>query len=60
MTAFTESIVEKAALAWFESLGWSIRHGLEFAPGEPGAGRGNGVSRNAVRSTHVGKPDVGL
>jgi len=60
MTAFTESIVEQAALAWFESLGWSIRHGLEIAPGEPGAGRENGVSRNVVRSTDVGKLDMGL
>src|SRR3989338_1312116 len=37
--AFTESIVEQAALAWLESLGWSVRHGLEIAPGEPGAER---------------------
>jgi len=33
-TAFTESVVEDAALAWFESLGWSIKHGPEIAPGE--------------------------
>ncbi len=41
MTArsFTESIVEQAALAWLESLGWSVRHGLEIAPGEPSAER---------------------
>jgi len=40
MTArFTESVVEEAALAWLESLGWSIRLGLEVAPGEPGAER---------------------
>jgi len=41
MTArsFTESLVEQAALAWLESLGWSVRHGLEIAPGEPGAER---------------------
>ena len=31
---FTESIVEQAALAWFESVGWSVRHGAEIAPGE--------------------------
>jgi type I restriction enzyme R subunit len=36
---FTESIVEQAALAWFESLGWAVRHGLEIAPGEPAAER---------------------
>mgnify|MGYP001558618704 CR=1 FL=1 len=31
---FTESIVEQAALAWLESLCWSVRHGLEIAPGK--------------------------
>jgi type I restriction enzyme R subunit len=39
MTAFTESIVEQAALAWLESLGWRVTHGLEIAPGEPEAER---------------------
>ena len=39
MSGFTESIVEQAALAWFESLGWSVSHGLDIAPGEPGAER---------------------
>ena len=36
---FTESIVEQAALAWFESVGWSVRHGAEIAPGELAAER---------------------
>ena len=27
-----ESVVEQAALAWLESLGWSIAHGPEIAP----------------------------
>lgn len=31
---FTESIVEEATLAWLESLGWSVTHGLKIAPGE--------------------------
>ncbi len=35
MTAFTESVVEHAALAWLESVGWSVRRGAEIAPGEP-------------------------
>jgi type I restriction enzyme R subunit len=30
----TEWVVEQAALAWFESIGWSVRHGAEIAPGE--------------------------
>ncbi len=34
MTAFTESVVEQAALAWLESVGWIIRNGAEIAPGE--------------------------
>jgi len=34
LQGFTESIVEQTALAWLESLGWSIKHGLEIAPGE--------------------------
>ena len=39
MSAFTESIVEQAALAWLEGAGWRIRHGAEIAPGEPAAER---------------------
>ncbi len=37
----TESVVEKAALAWLESVGWSVRNGAEIAPGESGAERGD-------------------
>jgi type I restriction enzyme R subunit len=39
MDSFTESTIEQAALAWFESVGWSIRHGTEIAPGELAAER---------------------
>ncbi|MFY9609640.1 MAG: type I restriction endonuclease subunit R [Blastocatellia bacterium] len=39
MSIFTESIVEKAALAWLEGVGWQIRNGAEIAPGEPAAER---------------------
>jgi len=35
----TESVVEQAALAWFESVGWSIKNGAEIAPGELAAER---------------------
>ena len=31
---FTESVVEDAALAWLENLGYTIKHGPEIAPGE--------------------------
>jgi type I restriction enzyme, R subunit len=34
MSDFTESVVEDAALAWLESLGYAIKHGPEIAPGE--------------------------
>jgi type I restriction enzyme R subunit len=33
----TESVIEQAALAWIQSVGWSIRNGAEIAPGEPAA-----------------------
>jgi type I restriction enzyme, R subunit len=33
MSHFTESVVERAGLAWLEGLGWSVRHGAEIAPG---------------------------
>ena len=39
MTTFTESTVEDAALAWLESLGWSVTHGPDIAPDTPGAER---------------------
>jgi len=38
-SAFTESVVEDAALEWLRAIGWSLRHGLDIAPGEPGAER---------------------
>ncbi|MGH8590152.1 MAG: type I restriction endonuclease, partial [Gammaproteobacteria bacterium] len=38
-TAFAESVVEDAALAWLESAGWSVHSGAEIAPGEPAAER---------------------
>ncbi len=34
MPGFTESVVEDAALAWLESLGYAVKHGPEIAPGE--------------------------
>ena len=36
---FTESVVEEAALAWLEGLGYAVRHGPDIAPGEPAAER---------------------
>ena len=37
--SFTESVVEQAALAWLESLGWSVAHGPDIAPDTTGAER---------------------
>ncbi len=37
----TESVVEEAALAWLESVGWRIRNGAEIAPGGLAAERDN-------------------
>ena len=37
MSSFTESIVEDAALAWLESLGYEVLHGPEIAAGESGS-----------------------
>ncbi len=39
MSGFTESVVEQAALAWFKSARWSVKNGVEIAPGEPAAER---------------------
>ena len=34
MEPFTESAVKQAALAWLESVSWSVRYGVEITPGE--------------------------
>ncbi len=39
MTAFTESVVEEAALAWLEAIGWQIAHGPDIAPDMPAGER---------------------
>ena len=39
MSGFTESEVEEAALAWLKSLGYSVLHGPDIAPGELAAER---------------------
>jgi type I restriction enzyme R subunit len=35
----TESVVEQAALAWLESVGWRVVHGADIAPDAPDAER---------------------
>ncbi len=39
MIAFTESVVEDAALAWLEGIGWRVAHVLDIAPDTPRAER---------------------
>jgi len=34
MPAFTESVVESAALAWLDGIGWTVKNGAEIAPGQ--------------------------
>ncbi|VVM08174.1 type I restriction endonuclease subunit R [Methylacidimicrobium tartarophylax] len=41
MTAFTESTVEEASLAWLKAIGWRIAHGPEIAPDTSAAERRN-------------------
>src|SRR5215207_6315767 len=36
MSNFTESVVEEAALAWLEALGYALAYGPEIGCGEPG------------------------
>ncbi|MBK9116695.1 MAG: hypothetical protein IPM22_14000 [Betaproteobacteria bacterium] len=36
MTAFTESVVEEAALAWLQAAGWQVRNGADIAPEQLG------------------------
>ena len=35
----TESMVEEAAIGWYEELGYAVLPGLQLAPGEPTAER---------------------
>jgi type I restriction enzyme R subunit len=44
----TESIVEDAALAWLEALGYQVLHGPDIAAGEPGAERSDPNYRDVV------------
>ncbi|NSW82200.1 MAG: type I restriction endonuclease subunit R [Syntrophothermus sp.] len=60
--SFTESIVEQAALAWLESLGYTVKFGPSIAPGEPEAERtdyGQVVLEERLRQALAGlNPDV--
>jgi type I restriction enzyme R subunit len=47
-TTFTESVVEDAALAWLEALGYAVLHGPDVAAGQPGAERSDPSYRDVV------------
>ena len=44
----TESVVEEAALAWLEGLGYAVLHGPEIAIGEPSSERSDPNYRDVV------------
>ena len=48
MTKFAESVVEEAALAWLEELGYATLHGPDIAAGEPAAERSDPSYRDVV------------
>ena len=48
MARLTESIVEDAALAWLEALGYAVLHGPDIAAGELGAERSDPNYRDVV------------
>ncbi|MFH1044157.1 MAG: type I restriction endonuclease subunit R [Pseudomonadota bacterium] len=45
---FAESVVEDAALAWLESLGYAVLHGPDIAVGMPGAERSDPNYRDVI------------
>jgi len=45
---FTESVVEEAALAWFESLGYAVLHGPDIATSEPASERSDPNYRDVI------------
>jgi type I restriction enzyme R subunit len=48
LATFTESIVEDAALAWLEELGYAVLHGPDIAVGEIGAERTDPSYRDVI------------
>src|SRR5579871_1874504 len=61
--AITESMVEQAALGWFEGMGYAVLHGPDIAQGEPAAERSsyadvvlNGRLRSALGRINPGVP----
>ena len=57
---FTESVVEDAALAWLEALGYAVLHGPDIAAGEPGAERSDPNYRDVLLERRLRQALVGL
>ncbi|HEX3323034.1 MAG TPA: type I restriction endonuclease subunit R [Terriglobales bacterium] len=55
MSNFSESVVEEAALQWFEALGYTILHGPEIAVGETAAERIDPDYRDVVLASRLKK-----
>lgn len=53
MAAFTESVVEEAALDWLGALGYAVRHGPEIAAGEASAERDDSGYRDVVLAARL-------
>lgn len=60
MQSFTESIVEDAAIAWLEGLGYAVLHGPEIAAGESGAERSDPNYRDVVLERRLSQALVRL
>jgi len=56
--ALSESVVEDAALAWLESLGYAIKHGPEIAPGELASAKLKNRTNRTDSRTNSKKKDV--
>ena len=48
MSPFAESVVEDAALAWLEALGYTVVHGPDIAVGQPAAERRDPAFRDVL------------
>jgi type I restriction enzyme R subunit len=48
MRGFAESVVEEAAVAWLQGLGYAALHGPDIAAGEPGAERSDPNYRDVL------------
>ncbi len=53
MSGFTESIVEDAALAWLQALGYTVLHGPDIAVGELSAERSDPGYRDVVLESRL-------